>query len=153
VALPESSTPAPPTTRNRGRPSNLERAAKQKAAGEPAATQQQPSAAATAVTATAAAENPSAAEPSTDAASAGGDAGEAASGQDSDKAPKGSKIVPKGSGARANGGRARKQEAPTRVKQPAAAAMPAQVCLALYLHRLHSICLPPAELEPQTVCM
>ena len=74
VALPESSTPAPPTTRKRGRPSNLERAAKQKAAGEPAATQQQPSAAATAATATATAEKPSAAEPSTAAASSG-DAG------------------------------------------------------------------------------
>ncbi|KAL0037374.1 hypothetical protein WJX79_004578 [Trebouxia sp. C0005] len=75
-----------------------------------------------ATTATAAAEKPSAAETSTNAPTFGDD-GEAASGQDGEQAPKGSKAGSKASGARANGGRARKQEAPTRVKQPAAAAV------------------------------
>lgn len=115
-------------------------------------TQQQPSAAAAATTATAAAEKPSAAETSTNAPTFGDD-GEAASGQDGEQAPKGSKAGSKASGARANGGRARKQEAPTRVKQPAAAAVLALVCIALCLCSLHGICLPPAVLEPLTVCM
>lgn len=117
VALPESSTPAPRTTRKRGRPANAERAAAQKATEEQAGAEH---AAAPHVApdqaAVTTADEPSAAGPSTDATAVGDAA------PDLGKAGKTSKPAGKNGGGRASGGRPRKQEAPIRVKQPEALA-------------------------------
>ena len=117
VALPESSTPAPRTTRKRGRPANAERAAAQKATEEQAVAEQ---AAAQHVApdqaAVTTADEPSAAGPSTDVTAVGDAA------PDLGKAGKTSKAASKSGGARASGGRTRKQDAPIRVTPPEALA-------------------------------